>query len=484
MKLNQRGVAPILIIVAILALLTVSGTGYYFVEKNIEQKQSNNNLAICSPVNFSGYELVKGGDISIDLNNDGVNEIVRGYSTPSGDDGGKVGPNLIKIFTNDVNCPKELLSYTGQGNFIWKMQKYDNFFGDSYNVVALEDVEHGMGCGGTIHLLILAYRNGEYVAIKGLSTGSYDPYMFAGENGLGSKIIMTDSVWDDDYCCGCKRKLQFSINNWNGQEYVKKGAGATQNKYDFDNQNIEDILKKESESIFPTNPPIIDAVKAQNLEEVKRLIESGAKVDVNEVTNYLAGDTALMLAVSSGNLRIVQELIKAGADLNVREEGGTALMIAAESDNLEIVQELIKAGADVNIGDMGNYIPLTVSDSEIMRELIKAGADVNAATNTGEHNAGTKFIPLNIAAYRGDLELVKEIIKAGAWINSQDYFGMTALMVAAQHGYPEIVQELIKAGADVNIVMEYTGDYSTALSLAISNNHLDVADILRKAGAK
>lgn len=52
--------------------------------------------------------------------------------------------------------------------------------------------------------------------------------------------------------------------------------------------------------------------------------------------------TALMLAVSHGNLDMVDMLLEAGADINIQDEdGSTALMCAAEHGRIDIVKHLL-----------------------------------------------------------------------------------------------------------------------------------------------
>jgi hypothetical protein len=202
----------------------------------------------CSPINFSGYELAKDEtgtkyEFKVDLNNDGENEIVRVYNTVSNNFGERVGPNMIKIFTGNDDCPKEIFSHGGSGNFVWGAQILNNFFGNGYTVVLIKDASSSMGCGGTIHLLLLTYKNGEYITIKGPDYGSFGLHKFDGENGIGNKIIIAETKWEDDYCCGCEHKLQFYIYTWDGQKYIKTEAGITENKYL--NESIDEILQKE-----------------------------------------------------------------------------------------------------------------------------------------------------------------------------------------------------------------------------------------------
>jgi ankyrin repeat protein len=65
-------------------------------------------------------------------------------------------------------------------------------------------------------------------------------------------------------------------------------------------------------------------------------------------------------------------------------------------------------------------------------------------------------------------------------VNAKDNEGDTALIDASANGYVSIVRALIAAKADVNIVRN---DGATALSVSLKNEHTDVADLLKKAGA-
>ena len=67
-------------------------------------------------------------------------------------------------------------------------------------------------------------------------------------------------------------------------------------------------------SLTPVLPPLHQACRQGHLAEVQRLIESGT-VDINEEAGP-AQDTALHIAVRTGNIRIATLLLKAGADEN------------------------------------------------------------------------------------------------------------------------------------------------------------------------
>lgn len=58
--------------------------------------------------------------------------------------------------------------------------------------------------------------------------------------------------------------------------------------------------------------------------------------------------------------------------------------------------------------------------------------------------------------------------------------GYTPLYDAASRGYTNIVRLLIKHGADVN----FGNSFAKPLEIAIKKSHLEIIDILKKAGAR
>ena len=252
---------------------------------------------------------------------------------------------------------------------------------------------------------------------------------------------------------------------------------------------------------------LFNAIESRDLEEVKKLIETGT--DVNESQEN--GITPLIYASSKGYLEIVQELIKNGAKINARDsEYNTALMMACQNNHSDIVMELLKNGADKNLKNRGWYGPATALEIacdngsiEIVKELLDSNEEIIASglvaatekgyieivqelLKNGANPNGRKYgEPALTAACRyNKMDVVKELLKYGADINIHSKGnankGYTPLITASHLGHLEIVQELLKNGADIEATDEYG---NTALIEACSENRYEIIKELIKNGA-
>lgn len=146
----------------------------------------------------------------------------------------------------------------------------------------------------------------------------------------------------------------------------------------------------------------------------------------------------------------VRRLVASGANVNVAQgDGMTALHWAAEHGDVTMANALIKAHASVKaITREGNYTPLHIAskngNAAVVRALIKAGADVNAVTNSGA-------TALHLAAGSGSADAVLALIEKGADVNAKESMhGQTPLVFAAEYNRADAIRVLLKHGADAN----------------------------------
>ena len=77
---------------------------------------------------------------------------------------------------------------------------------------------------------------------------------------------------------------------------------------------------------------LFEAIKNNDIEKVKKLVEYGTDINVEYKYNY-ESKTALMLALEKGHLEIIKYLVEHGADINIKYRGRKALDYAKKHVN-------------------------------------------------------------------------------------------------------------------------------------------------------
>jgi uncharacterized protein len=206
-----------------------------------------------------------------------------------------------------------------------------------------------------------------------------------------------------------------------------------------------------------------------------------------------AGDSSITKAVKAGDLAAVRKLVAARADVNtVSGDGSTPLLWATHRSDAEMVRVLLAAGAKPDVANNYGITPLLdasrTGDVEVMTVLLKAGADPKRTHPEGE-------TPLMAASRSGSVPAVRLLLDRGVDVNATDTFQkQTALMWASGEGHVNVVDMLLKAGANPNLKAHVTSiterknaDHPTggftALMWAARNGHEPVVRRLAQGGA-
>jgi ankyrin repeat protein len=198
--------------------------------------------------------------------------------------------------------------------------------------------------------------------------------------------------------------------------------------------------RKDNESVF------LEAIKSNNLDAVRSLINSG--YDVNESNKY--GYTPLMGAVYKGNIEIVKLFISAGAELEAFDnQGNTPFMYAfyGSEEKKSIVEFLLSLNVNTEIMNSQEQTPLILATlnnhCKSMKLLIESGVNIEVKGKSGS-------TPLMHAADNQNIEPAKLLIKYGAHLEARDDWSFASLMLAAFRNDGSMIRVLLKAGVDVN----------------------------------
>jgi len=210
--------------------------------------------------------------------------------------------------------------------------------------------------------------------------------------------------------------------------------------------------------------PLHEAVYADDVEAVTRLIAAGA--DVKAANRY--GVTPLWLASLNGSAAAIELLLKAGADANTVLPGGeTVLMTAARTGNVDAVNALLRRGADVNAkegwrGQTALMWAAAEGHAPVIEALVARGADVHGRSNGG-------FTAILFAAREGQIAAVKALVAAGARLDDSipastpidepapeetgpapTEAGLNVFLLAVANAHFELAAWLLDRGADPN----------------------------------
>jgi ankyrin repeat protein len=192
------------------------------------------------------------------------------------------------------------------------------------------------------------------------------------------------------------------------------------------------------------------------------------------------GTTALHWAVHAGDAELVEALLNAGAAIDARNRYGVPpLTLAAENGDAAITKLLLARGADANTalpeGETALMTAARTGDAATLEALIEGGARVN------EREGWKGQTALMWAAHENNPAAIRTLLAAGAERDARSAAGdFDALLFAVRAGAVDATRALLDAGADSN---EALLDGTSALVLAATNAHYEVAGLLLERGA-
>ena len=238
---------------------------------------------------------------------------------------------------------------------------------------------------------------------------------------------------------------------------------------------------------------------SKNADEwVETLTGAGCDVDLRDNDGY----SPLVWAAQNNKIELAHSLIKLGADTNARSklEHISPLLAATQNGHAEMIRILLSSGAAPNQVSKRGISALIAATSrgdqaaECVRILVDGGVDGELSTSE------LGITALHVAAQEGFFKLSELLVRrAKVDLNRVNKAGISPLMLASAKGHYSIVKLLLDEGADVDYKVEWDfgddekeeetwddGDivkqvsFISALSMAQSYEHSDVADLLER----
>ncbi|MBA3720955.1 MAG: ankyrin repeat domain-containing protein [Parachlamydiaceae bacterium] len=273
---------------------------------------------------------------------------------------------------------------------------------------------------------------------------------------------------------GVRKALDTGVSFVAGNEFVKKSVVRAKKVWSF-TKSASKFTSDITKSLFSSTvkqKAFVEACLEGKLKTAKLFVNMGG--DVNEPSN---GVYPLTAAAKSGNMELVKYLLKSGAKVNqksfdkikpgsdlfisamVELEDISPLTLACRANNYEMVELLINKGATVKpihlLSTCLNKSPIGVKIAEL---LLKKGVNPNDEIYVEGNRS-----PLEAAIFNRDEKLVKLLLDKGAktqmgnsvllseviyhWQQSKDSVSRDA--EEAQTSYERIARQLLDAGADI-----------------------------------
>ncbi|NVB78358.1 MAG: hypothetical protein HOV81_08195 [Kofleriaceae bacterium] len=240
-----------------------------------------------------------------------------------------------------------------------------------------------------------------------------------------------------------------------------------------------------------------DSLLEPSYEQVKELFDAveGLEALDDEMNNLADGD--LLDAAERGDSEDIAMALELGANPNAQrsEEGESALLLAITSGKASAVRALLEAGAardmtcELEHGTESMRVtPIAFAHYRREAKIVELLADGTRRKKRGAVTSGDAGSPdsdLGLAALYGDAARAREALAAGASPNGRDPDrGTPWLALAISGGAIDVVDVLLRAGADPNLDEEYGGAKRSMLELARLKERFEVVKLLRAAGAR
>ena len=206
---------------------------------------------------------------------------------------------------------------------------------------------------------------------------------------------------------------------------------------------------------------LFEAIKAGNVEEVRRLIQQHPSLKDARDAN---GASALLVAAYNMKPEVVNALLDLGAAVDIFEAS-----VLGKVDRIHEILKSHPARASEYAPD--GFTPVALASffgqPAAVKALIAAGADVNAHAKNG-----LKVAALHAAVAGRNMEAIKAVLAAGADPNAQQQAGFRPMHEAGVNANRALAELLLAHGADPTLAAD---DGKNAIDVARDKGHAEFA---------
>lgn len=198
----------------------------------------------------------------------------------------------------------------------------------------------------------------------------------------------------------------------------------------------------------------------------------------------LAAGAALIEAAAAGRVDEVARLIQTGAPLDAQDaQGRSALLRAVTGDHVSVAKTLLDAGASPNTQAANRDTPWLLAGALGRAEIIAAMLPRRPDLSIRNRYGGNALIP---ACERAHVEAVKLLLTSGIDLDHVNDLGWTCLLEIVILGdggarHQQVARQVLDAGANPSLADK---DGVTPLAHARQRGQQAIARLIEQAGGR